>query len=194
MKRTRFGMVAVPGLAALALTLGAMTATAPAAHAQTVSRPLLRPARPFALKLGLGLPTTKRLREATDDVLYGFGGEYNFLQTQGGNPAVVGVFLDSIRKDGDNNEGSITGTGIQGRFYFNRNSEQTGLYGLAGVGLYYLRVKSGGFSDDGWRFGGKLGLGVSTGSRLFFEADYTRADELEGVESNAFRLWVGFRL
>jgi hypothetical protein len=173
--------------AGLALTLGLGAIIAPAAQAQT-----LKPERPISLKIGGYFPVRKGFSDATNDVLWAAGASFDFFKTPGGNATVAGVYLDGAFYDSSSRDGSLVGLGVQGRTYLRGIAATSGLYALYGVGSYYQYAKSSGFSTSEWRFGGKLGFGLDTGSRLFFEATYTSIDggKLDGDGIQAF---VGLR-
>jgi hypothetical protein len=181
---SRIGLRAAAGLA-LTLALGAIVA--PAAEAQA-----LKPERPISLKIGGFIPVRKSFSDATNDILFSVGGSFDFVKTPGGYPTVGGVYLDTVFYDSSNRDGSLTGIGIQGRTYFRGVPGQSGLYGLYGIGSYYQYVKTFGLSTSEWRFGGKLGFGLDSGSRLFFEAEYTSI-EGDKLDADGIRASVGIR-
>jgi hypothetical protein len=175
--------------AVLALTLVPAALTAPAAHAQLP----LRPAKPISLKVGVYIPVREGFRNAADDALLSVGGSYDFVQTPGNYTTYVGVYLDSAFKTGSGDKGSVTGVGAQTRTYFGAGGHGNGgTYFLVGLGGYYQYARSSGSATSDWRFGGKLGLGLDAGSRLFFEAAYTAIDGGK-IDADGLGLFVGLR-
>jgi hypothetical protein len=185
--RQRNGLRAAAGLALLTVVPAALTA--PAAHAQLP----IKPEKPLRIKAGVYIPVREGFRNAADDALLSLGGSYDFIRTPGNYTTVLGVSLDSAFKSGSGDKGTVTGIGGQTRTYFGGGGPGTGgKYALIGLGGYYQYARASGFGTSEWRFGGKLGVGVDTGSRLFIEASYTTIGGGK-IDADGVAVHVGLR-
>jgi opacity protein-like surface antigen len=192
-------------VAVVSLGLGLSTGAHAQAAKATSNVPTSKVEKPWRIKIGAFFPTDGDVKDAIGSTFLSYGVSYDFFKTNVANPITVGAYIDgatnSKKNFGVTDRLTYWGIGPVGRYYFTPVTSPVRIYGGAGVGAYFIDLKSSvsvdgvtySASDNKDRFGGKLLAGVESGQGLFGELDYTFISKIEDTNPGGWNLGVGYR-
>lgn len=140
----------------------------------------------FSFRLGAAWPQDGDLRGDRESWA-ALGVDYN-IQTSILRTGDSFLSLDYINSDFGGGGDAIVPIMLGNRFYSGDMDMNNRSYFLFGLGAVVFQG-----DDNEVNFGGILGGGVNMGEHLFFEGRFNFSAKVEGVSTNAFGLYVGYR-
>lgn len=179
-----------------------------AAHAQTNSTAAVQ--KPFRLSFGTYIPHQTSVQDEFGNRIPSFGGTYEFSQTTGPSPTLVGIYLDYVNGSRRSDTFEVTqkyrhyAIGLSARELLS-NSASGGAYIGIGAGYYNISITSAAVvpstvssgtvyepvSNSYKQLGGKFFAGYELKVGLFAEADYTYIKKVEGTDVGGYEARIG---